>query len=464
MQSFGICRACKQELSVCRPHVQEKSTITSQNLRAELSVSLATIMPVVLGQSFLNLMLALNTYSLICLPDYDREGGVIGGHTVEELPQHHLLTTFEYGSQQPRPLYELQHYQRGLPKARNLGPPDCHRSLSTPPFHHPYRLSVFSKIHQACRRPSPAVSSKGGTFLTIFTKHFEHDASTMIAFEALFTDYNQKAIDETEFYVGIFMLISRMQAWHLLPALVEVLPASWQARDLTWLHEAAEAHYEDMVRARGASSGSSGKTRPKKFDSCLSDEREHSPVHMVEDASDADSGHTSTPQKDTPPPAKHVKRKPFNGLRTSYISAQEGLKSLYINPLALLIHQSVPEAMPNPDEVTQRPVPQPKRSRKGLVTLKLRSAKSAAVRRAKAGITKGQMTQESNEETAGLDITETSKLKSMSTLVPIMNVQNDVSICGELLIIIFSNCGPSAVVSRNTFTQGSSSLWRHACC
>lgn len=204
----------------------------------------------------------------------------------------------------------------------------------------------------------------------------------MVALEALSFDYNRSIINEAEFYVGMFMLLSRTESMHLLPDLIGVLPLSWQAEDLTWLHQAAEAQYNDKVTWRSSSpdrrennqeedvvEGVSSSANANSLSNSLSNALED---HLLEPAE-----HIPLPSDDLPPPAKRMKKQPTNGFRTSNPVTDPDLQPKFVDPAALLIYQPVIEPMPDSDEASEARVTAAQPSKKGLVKLKLKKSKPA---------------------------------------------------------------------------------------
>lgn len=245
-------------------------------------------------------------------------------------------------------------------------------------------------------RSSSPDQTRGGAFLDSFTKYFAHDENTMLAFEALFTNYNRGGIDETDFYVGVYMLLSRTQSWDLLAGLLEVLPASWQAQDLTWLHRAAEAMYEEKLRGESSSSEVVGRPALDTFESAISDVVDHNVSDaverispgIIESTSPESNEHRSSFTSDAQLSVKRKKKPPANGFRTSYASTTKSSRPMYIDPRALMIHQPATDSMPDSDEGSDSVMADEQPVRKGLVKLKLtikprvEKSESASPRRA----------------------------------------------------------------------------------
>lgn len=200
----------------------------------------------------------------------------------------------------------------------------------------------------------------------------------MAAFEALFTDYNMRVTNETDFYAGIFMLLSRTGSRHLLPALTEVLPASWQAEDLSWLHQAAEAQYEDRARVKNASSDVVKAVPSIAQGIAASDEMENPSAGAVDHVGPVYENQSSSTASETRPPTKRAKKRPANGFRTSFHSGTRRELPMFVDPAELMIHQPVIDDMPDSEEEIDNSMTEMQPMRKGLVKLKLQGTKSKA--------------------------------------------------------------------------------------
>lgn len=200
----------------------------------------------------------------------------------------------------------------------------------------------------------------------------------MMAFQALFTDYNKNAIGETHFYTGIVMLLARTQSWHLLPALREVLPPLWRSKNLTWLNQAVEARYENKIAARSTSPDMAERNPSVIIEQTLSDAVESNSSESVERTPSDAVEPVASLARDTPPPIMRKKRRPVNGFRTSGESSNPDTQPLFVDPAALMIHQPEIKAMPDSDDETQTSIIEEYPCRKGLVKLKLKTSKPAA--------------------------------------------------------------------------------------
>lgn len=87
--------------------------------------------------------------------------------------------------------------------------------------------------------------TKATQFALGFAENFHHDAAAVASFEALCARYNQKEMDETDLYVGVYRILFRTGSLHLLDGLGKLLPPRWLGVDLSWLHKAIETDFQN---------------------------------------------------------------------------------------------------------------------------------------------------------------------------------------------------------------------------